>query len=170
MTEHFIKLSCANCGRELEVYDDVEQFACGNCGAAMQVQRRGGTIVLRVLSGAGEAVQIGGQPTAAELSLGRLRDEAGNLAKRREDMQNERIARRKWGYGTGVALLLIGFFVERSGSSFVIGLSLLMAGVLAISYIRRSDKRVLASVRELQAKIDVIDGRIEDHAFRANPS
>jgi hypothetical protein len=70
----------------------------------------------------------------------------------------------------GVALLLIGFFVVRSGNGFVVGLSVLMAGIVTISYIRRSDKRTLADLRELQAKIDVINGRVEDHACHARPS
>jgi ribosomal protein S27AE len=170
MPEHFIKLSCPNCGSELELYDDMNQFACGNCGATMEVQRRGGAIVLRVLSWAVGEVQIGGRSTAAPPALGRLREEAGNLVKRREAMLNERAARKKWGYGIGIALLSIGFFVVRSGNGFVVGLSVLVAGMFTISYIRRSDKRVSADLRELQAKIDVMDGRIDDHAFQNKPS
>ena len=170
MTEHFVKLSCGNCGRELEVYDDVERFACGYCGAEVEVQRRGGTIVLRVVTGAVGRVQMGTEPTVAELALRRLKEEAENLSKRREAMLTDRIDRKKWGYLIGVALLLIGFFVVRSGNGFVVGLSVLMAGILTISYVRRSDKRALADVRELQAKIDVINGRIEDHAYHAKPS
>jgi len=60
-----------------------------------------------------------------------------------------------WGYGIGVALLLVGFFVVRS-DGFVMGLSALMAGILTIS------KTVLADVREFDVKIDVLNGRIED--------
>src|SRR5258708_23406329 len=37
MTEHFVKLSCGNCGSEVEAYDDVERFACGHCAAAIEV-------------------------------------------------------------------------------------------------------------------------------------
>ncbi len=170
MTEHFVKLTCGNCGGELEVYDDVERFACGHCGAEMEVQRRGGTIVLRVVTRAVEKAQVGTGPTVAEVALRRLKEEAENLSQRRETIQSERIDRKKWGYVIGLALLLIGFFVVRSGNGFVVGLSVLMAGILTISYVRRSDKRVLADLRELQAKIDVINGRVEDHAYRAKPS
>src|SRR5260370_40159102 len=109
MTEHFVKLSCGNCGSELEVYDDVERFACGHCGAAMEVQRRGGTIVLRVVTGAVEKVQIGAESTVAELALKRLKEEAENLSKRREAMLTHRIDRKKGGDLVGSALLLIGF-------------------------------------------------------------
>jgi ribosomal protein S27AE len=170
MTEHFVKLSCGNCGGGLEVYDDLERFACGHCGAEMEVQRRGGTIVLRIVTGAVGKVQIGAEPAATELALRRLKEEAENLSKRREAFVNQRIDRKKWGYVIGVALLLIGFFVVRSGNGFVVGLSVLMAGIVTISYIRRSDKRTLADLRELQAKIDVINGRVEDHACHARPS
>jgi hypothetical protein len=168
MTEHFFKLSCGNCGGELEVYDDVERFACGHCGAEMEVQRRGGTIVLRIVTPAVGRVPIGTEP--AELALTRLKEEAANLSKRREVMLNQRIGRKKWGYTIGVALLVIGFFVVRWGNGFALGLSVLMAGFLTIRYIRRSDKRVLADVRELQAKIDIINGRVEDYAYHPKSS
>ena len=167
MTRGFINLGCENCRGALQVYDDVDRFVCGHCGATVEVQRRGGTIVLRIVTGAVGKAQIGAEPAVAELALRRLKEEAENLSKRREAMVNERIGRKKWGYVLGVALLLIGFFVVRSGSGFVVGLSVLMAGILTISYIRRSDKRVLADLRELQAKIDVIKGRVEDHAYHA---
>jgi predicted RNA-binding Zn-ribbon protein involved in translation (DUF1610 family) len=50
MTAHFITLSCASCGGTLEVYDDMERFACGYCGMEITVQRRGGTAVLKAVS------------------------------------------------------------------------------------------------------------------------
>jgi ribosomal protein S27AE len=170
MTEHFIKLSCPNCGGDLEIYDDVDRFACGNCGAATEVQRRGGTVVLRAVTAAIGKVQSGTEPTVADLALGRLKAETATLSRQREAVLRERINRKKWGYGIGVAFLLIGFFVVRSGNGFVVGLSVLLAGILTGNYIRRSDKRTSADLRELQAKIDVINGRIEDHTYHAKPS
>jgi predicted RNA-binding Zn-ribbon protein involved in translation (DUF1610 family) len=166
MTDHFVKLSCGNCGGELEVHDDMERFACGYCGSEIAVQRRGGTVVLKLLTEAVEKVLIGTDKTTAGLALVRLKQEANSLSKGREAMLKERIERKKRGYVIGVALLLIGFIVVRSGYGFVVGLSVLMAGIITISYIRRKDKRVLADMRELQAKIDVLNGRIEDHAYQ----
>jgi ribosomal protein S27E len=166
MTNHFIKLSCGNCGAELEVYDDVDRFACGYCGAEIAVQRRGGTIVLKLVTEAIQKVPIGTGKTTAELALMRLKEEVENLSKRSEAMLSESIERKKWGYVIGVSLLLIGFVVVRSGHGFVVGLSVLMAGIVTISYIRRNHKRVLADVLVLQAKIDVLSGRIEDHAYQ----
>jgi hypothetical protein len=48
----------------------------------------------------------------------------------------------------------------------MVGLCLLIAGIFTISYIRRHDKKVAVDLRELHAKLDVLNGRIEDHAFR----
>jgi ribosomal protein S27AE len=167
MTDHFIKLSCVNCGGDLEVYDDMERFACGHCGAGMEVQRRGGAIVLRVVTEAARKAQDDADKTAlTELTLRRLKEEAETLSKRRGDMLTGRIDRKKWGLIVGIALLAMGFVLVRFGHSFVLGLSLLLAGIITISYVRRNDKKVLADVREVQTKIDVLNGRIEDHVAR----
>jgi ribosomal protein S27E len=166
MTDHFIKLSCANCGGELEVYDDMERFACGYCGTEIAVERRGGTIVLKSISQPVKNMPAGTDKTSAELALMRLKEEAKNLSKRYDAMMKEKIERNKKGYIMGVSFLLIGLVVVRSGYGLVVGLSLLAAGIFTISYVRRHDKKVLADLRELHAKLDVLNGRIEDHAYR----
>jgi len=71
MPEHFINLSCANCGSKLNVYDDMERFACSYCGTELIVQRRGGTVSLRAVTEAIKRVQIGTDKTAAELAIAR---------------------------------------------------------------------------------------------------
>ena len=78
-----------------------------------------------------------GANKAADL---RLKEEAQSLSKRREVMLNDKIERQTWGYLIGAVLLLVGFFVVRS-YGFVMGLSVLMAGILTIS------KAILADVR-----------------------
>ena len=158
MTAHFISLNCTSCGGILEVYDDMERFACGYCGTEIEVQRRGGTAVLKEVT----AVYTGGLHQANNSTdLVRLREEFQNLSKRREVMLHDKIERQKWGYLIGAGLLLVGFFVVRFGG-FVMGLSGLMAGILTISFVRRIGKAMLADVRELDVKIDVLNGRIED--------
>jgi ribosomal protein S27E len=62
--DHFINLNCANCGAKLEVYDDMERFACGYCGTELIAQRRGGTVALRAVTEAIKKVQIGTDKTA----------------------------------------------------------------------------------------------------------
>jgi len=70
MPENFISLKCQSCGGKLDVYEDMERFACGYCGSEMIVQRRGGTIALKLVQEAIKKVQIGTDQTAAELALG----------------------------------------------------------------------------------------------------
>jgi ribosomal protein S27E len=166
MTDHFIKLNCGNCGGELDVYDDMERFACGYCGTETAVQRRGGTIVLKSMTQAIKNTATGADKTSSELALMRLKEEAENLSKRYDAMLKEKIERNKRGYLMGVSVLLIGFVVVRSGYGLVVGLSLLAAGIFTISYIRRHDKKVVVDLRELHAKLDVLNGRIEDHAYQ----
>jgi ribosomal protein S27AE len=158
MTKHFISLNCPSCGDSLEVYDDMERFTCGYCGAEIAVQRRGGTLLLKVVSAPSIAEHIRADNAA---DLVRLKEEAQSLFKRREVMLDDKIKRQKWGYLMGTALLLVGFLAVRF-SGFVMGLSGLMAGILTISFIRRIGKAMLVDLRELDVKIDVLNGRIED--------
>jgi len=158
MTDHFIKLICENCGSGLEIYDDTDQFACGYCGSQIVVQRRGGTVVLKLVT---ESIP---KEPAADVNLLRLKEEEENLSKRHAAMLNEGVEARKRGFIIGFSLILVGFVVVRTGYSFVMGLCILLAGIFTISYVRRHDKKVLADARELHAKIDVLNGRIEDHA------
>jgi hypothetical protein len=88
MSEHFINLGCANCGAKLDVYDDMERFACGYCGTEMAVQRRGGTVALKAVTDAIKQVQVGTDKTAAELALARLRQDLAALEARSADLKS----------------------------------------------------------------------------------
>jgi len=158
MTDHFIKLSCENCGSGLDIYDDTDQFACGYCGSQITVQRRGGTVVLKLVT------ENTPKEPAADVNLLRLKEEAENLSNRHAAMLNDGVEARKRGFIIGFSLILVGFVVVRTGYSLVMGLCILLAGIFTISYVRRHDKKVLADARELHAKIDVLNGRIEDYA------
>ena len=160
MIAHFISLTCPDCDGKLEIYDDMDQFRCGYCGAEMAVRHRGGTVVLEVVTTTSikETIRI---DKGEELDLIRLKEEAQSLLNRREGMLKENMIWQKRGYLAGTALLLVGFMVVRFGG-FVIGLSAMMGGILTINFVRRSCKTRLADVRELDVKIDVLNGRIED--------
>ena len=158
MTDHFIKLSCENCGSGLDIYDDTDQFACGYCGSQITVQRRGGTVVLKLVT------ENTPKEPAADVNLLSLKEEAENLSNRHAAMLNDGVEARKRGFIIGFSLILVGFVVVRTGYSLVMGLCILLAGIFTISYVRRHDKKVLADARELHAKIDVLNGRIEDYA------
>lgn len=163
MTDHFIKLSCGNCGAGLDVYDDMEQFACGYCGTEMAVQRRGGTVVLNSATPATPKAPSGPDQTTADSVLMRLKEEAADVSTRYDAMLKNKSEQSKRAYILAVSLLVIGFLAIRSGYSLGIGLCLLLAGIFTISCIRRNDKKVQANARELHAKLDVLNGRIEDH-------
>jgi hypothetical protein len=115
--DHFIKLFCSNCGGDMKVYDDMDRFFCGHCGAGIEAQRRDGTVVLKV---------------------------AGPPTQRPETTLTTNAEQKKWGYLIGICLVALGFTLVRSGISFLFGLCMLLGGFVAISYARRMGKRVSA--------------------------
>ena len=66
-----IVLKCPNCGSKLEVFHEMNHFACGFCGSGIVAQRRGGTVAL-MLEEAAMAVRKTTDKTGAELALKRL--------------------------------------------------------------------------------------------------
>ena len=66
-------------GQSWRSTQDMERFACGYCGTDMIVQRRGGTVVLRLVQEAIKKVQIGTDKTAAELAIVRYERELQEL-------------------------------------------------------------------------------------------
>ena len=71
----FISIVCPSCGGKLDVYPDMDVFACGYCGSNLQASRRGGALTLKALTEAIRKVQLGTDKTAAELAIARLRPE-----------------------------------------------------------------------------------------------
>jgi ribosomal protein S27AE len=67
-----VTLKCSSCGAALEIAPDMSRFACGYCGAALAVERRGGTVALKGVEEAVARVQVGTDKTAAELAIARL--------------------------------------------------------------------------------------------------
>jgi DNA-directed RNA polymerase subunit RPC12/RpoP len=74
-----IKMGCANCGAPLEITPDMDVFACSYCGSQQRVERKGGTVALRRVEAAIEAVQRGTDRMAAELALARLQRDLARL-------------------------------------------------------------------------------------------
>jgi len=141
MTDHFVKLSCLNCAQQLDVYEDMQQFFCGACGAKMAAERRGGTVVL-----------TSAHKTAA-------REDVQSLSKQRDEMLAQEALAKKQGFGVGAALLLAGYIIVRLGIAYLFGLGVLLAGIGLIAYVRRKGKSVRMDVRLIQAKIDALTGR-----------
>lgn len=64
MSTSFVALKCPSCGENLDVYENAEHFACGYCGAQIEVRRRGGTVSLKALTDAIQRVRRGTDRTA----------------------------------------------------------------------------------------------------------
>jgi hypothetical protein len=107
MSEHSINLNCANCGAKLDVYDDMEHFSCGYCGTELIVQRRGGTVALKMVTEAIQKVQIGTDRTAAELALVRLNQESARIEEELEKLYPNGIKSVSFGR-KGCAVILAG--------------------------------------------------------------
>jgi hypothetical protein len=158
MTDHFVQLSCVQCSQQLDVYDDMERFFCGNCGAGMTVERRGGTVLLT----------FAGKMTLADPPVNqppyhpppRFREDVQTLSTRRDEILNQRTEQKKRGFMIGAALMLVGFSIVQLGIGLVFGLGMLLAGLVVIVYVRRKDKSVMADVRLMDAKIDALSGRM----------
>ena len=80
-----VSLKCANCGASLDIGPDVEQFACGYCGAQQVVQRSGGIVSLRRMENTLREVKHGTDRTASELALQRLTAEAAAVQIERDE-------------------------------------------------------------------------------------
>jgi ribosomal protein S27E len=113
MAERFLILSCANCGHALDVFDDMERFACAHCGATMAVQRRGGTVQLNGVEPV-HRVRVGQDNTAAEHALARLAEEQQKLAKQKSKLKDENFRRATWGFGIGGVVLLAGLVAAKT--------------------------------------------------------
>lgn len=143
MADHFISLTCANCGGKLDVYDDMERFACGYCGSAMIVQRRGATVALRAVTEAIKGVQIGTDKTAAELALVRYEKELQELKAKKEPFRKEE-SQRFAGLGCGGLMIIVAIFTlltEANGGDYTFGAVILIIGILAAYWgYQRGDK------------------------------
>lgn len=90
MSIEFVSLRCPSCAGKLEVYHDMETFACGYCGAETMVVRRGGSVSLKSLTEVLGNVQRGTDKTAAELALIRLLKELEEYKKQLSELNLQR--------------------------------------------------------------------------------
>ena len=96
MTIEFVSLKCPSCAGKLDVYNDMERFACGYCGAEALVDRRGGSVSLKSLTAVIENVQRGTDKTAAELALIRLQKELVELQDQLPGLAENFDYKRQW--------------------------------------------------------------------------
>lgn len=96
MPIEFVSLKCPSCAGKLDVYQDMERFACGYCGAEALVDRRGGSVSLKCLTAVIENVQRGTDKTAAELALTRLQKELVELQDQLPGLADKLDYKRQW--------------------------------------------------------------------------
>jgi DNA-directed RNA polymerase subunit RPC12/RpoP len=186
MPEHFIHLNCANCGAKLEVYDDMERFACGYCGTELLVQRRGRTVALNAVTEVIKKIQIGTDKTAAELALVRLNQESAklddelqqlvadaNFARARDKAKRDK-AETDQGYQfiaaglvglvgvvTIIAAFVSGPFEKTFFAVLVLGLLLAGAGVLGFRWAYMKEPRLAKSDKLARIEKQVLEKQAE---------
>jgi hypothetical protein len=108
----FITLSCPSCGAKLEITQDIDRFACANCGQEHLVNRSGGIISLSPIVKAINQVGIGVDKTAAELGMVRLQKEIAYLQAQQAEILNSHgedviMIFLVVGIGIGILMLLV---------------------------------------------------------------
>ena len=128
----------------MDVYDDMNRFFCGHCGVEFAALRRGGTLSLERLSAAVE-----NPPPAAG------NDRVAALEQQVAEATRQAAERQKIGLCAGGGLLLLGFLMTRVGG-FVLGLSMILAGILIIGFVRKLGQKAQADIRNLQNRLDLL--------------
>jgi ribosomal protein S27E len=160
MSEHFINLSCANCGAKLDVYDDMDRFSCGYCGTELIVQRRGGTVAIKAVTEAIKKVQIGTDKTAAELAIARYESELKEHRENEAKLSNTDLGDSCTGVGCGGLLFVVGLLLitsdTGSGAGWLLVLGSVAVGVAVFEGRRRNQMKlqdVRVRIRQLETQV-----------------
>ena len=140
-----LTMSCPDCGGKLDVSDDMTRFTCGYCGTEQLVERRGGTVSLKVLTHAIAGVQAGTDKTAAELALKRLRGESEAAQQEWVEADAEFREHKKSVFfivlfGLGAIVVGLWFFTFKNGA--VLGILALLVSVGTFFLASRSYKQI----------------------------
>lgn len=155
MTNGILTLKCKNCGSNLEVSPGMDQFNCAYCGAELLVQRKGGTIALKIVEEAIKKVQVGTDKAAAELAIARYDKSLKELEQESLRLKSNVYTETLLGYGCGGFLLLIGVGAM-VGDSGGVGCFWIILGVgccLLCLY---------GLIKPKKEKIKEVDSKIED--------
>lgn len=134
-----ITIKCETCSSSLDISPEMNKLACGYCGASQIVERKGGTVNLRLVTDAIKKVQIGTDKTAAELALKRLAGEYEDahdqlLNYDRKVNQELSNSRRAW-VGSGLLGGVIGLIVmTQATETIVFGLIFALAVFIGLVY------------------------------------
>lgn len=125
-----ITLKCSSCGGNLEITPEMDNFACGYCGVSQIVQRRGGTISLKLLTDSISKVQIGTDKTAAELAIKRLGKE---IVSAQENYSQTFMAQRRETENNVKGFLIIGALSALILFGWIASVSAFLAAVVTLS-------------------------------------
>ena len=144
MPSEFISLKCQSCGAKLDVYPDMERFACGYCGTEMMVQRRGGTVGLKAITEAIRDVQVGTDKTAAELALVRLQNEI-SILRQEHGKAVANVRAMGPGYGSGFSDRLCNVFLGKPAQA-------------PLLHMRQIEARIAELERQIVKKRHIAEG------------
>ena len=161
MSTTFIPLNCQNCGGKLEIYPDMDRFACGYCGTEMMVQRRGGTVALKAVTEAIAKIQVGTDKTAAELALVRLETEMRQLmAKALMTRETESGVGKV--IGRAIVLMVLGVIWIAKAGLDSLGSLLLLASLLFAASRWAKWSTSTEELAGLESQIQALQGKIEE--------
>jgi len=125
---YVINLTCPSCGGKLQITNDIERFACGNCGNELIVQRSGGAISLAPVVQEIRGVKTGVDKTASELAIVRLNEEISALYKQMvTDFGDEH----DWVYIIfAIVMILMGIVALFSNGGLTCGGPIILIGIL----------------------------------------
>jgi predicted RNA-binding Zn-ribbon protein involved in translation (DUF1610 family) len=108
---NFITLSCPSCGSKLEVTNEMELFACGNCGNEHFVNRKGGVVSLKPVIESLGGIKVGVDKTASELAIVRLKEEIFKLELKRDKIEIKEVVYHKNNNNNGCMLGIFGLVI-----------------------------------------------------------
>ena len=170
MEPKIISLKCANCGAKLEIDEKMDRFSCAYCGIEQYVERRGGTVSLRLVD-AIRKVQAGTDKTAAELALRRLDEELKQATKELAKVKNDISTKKSSGcVGIGCLSLIALLFAPAvfSGEAGLITVFFILAIIGIISIIwnmlySSQDEESNKKVAEAEARCNKIRTAMAEH-------
>lgn len=157
-------LKCPNCGAALKVGASVDTFACSYCGASVRVEHGEGIISLQLLAKATLGVQRGTDRAAAELAIRRLEDDLLAIETERQRLLAQLTKGRDLGFGTMVALGVIGAVIGALVGGGIGALILGVAGAtLGAAAIDRIARKTAAINNDAVAKAVVVREHLSKH-------
>ena len=170
-----LTLKCPSCGADLDISAEMDTFYCGFCGTRQMVQRRGGTVSLKLVGEAIARVQAGTDRTAAELALIRLGAELEalqsvktELAYRKNARHNKEPSKLPALFILCIITLIFGFLANIvEEKKFEFWIVVLLAG-LTISFFCKSNKDIYGrTASEHKAQVDEYAAGLRQNDARA---